>query len=245
MQLSEEPRLYTDLATWWPLFSPLVHYVDEAADLLPTLLSATNPPPRTLLELGSGGGSLASHFKRHLQLTLTDRSAGMLEVSRRVNPECEHVLGDMRSLDLGRRFDLVFIHDSIMYATDRASVRAAITTAARHCRPEGAVVIVPDFVKETFEPSTGQGGEDAADGRGLRYLEWTWDPDPSDDTCDVAFSFLLRDANGTVTLDGDHHRCGIFDRALWMEWIQSAGFQASSRTDPWNRDVFVGRKSIP
>jgi hypothetical protein len=31
MQLSEAPRRYTDLAEWWPLFSPPMHYVEEAA----------------------------------------------------------------------------------------------------------------------------------------------------------------------------------------------------------------------
>ncbi|MGH9323842.1 MAG: class I SAM-dependent methyltransferase, partial [Vicinamibacteria bacterium] len=90
-------RLYTDLAEWWPLFSPPSHYVEEAADLLPVLLEAPDAPPRTLLELGCGGGSLAYHLKARLQLTLSDRSEPMLAVSRAVNPECEHVLGDMRS----------------------------------------------------------------------------------------------------------------------------------------------------
>ena len=71
----------------------------------------------------------------------------MLAVSRKLNPECEHVLGDMRSLDLGREFDLVLIHDAIMYATDSASVRASLTTAHRHCRPGGATLIVPDCVR--------------------------------------------------------------------------------------------------
>ncbi len=242
MDLNVEPRLYTDLAKWWPLFSPPVHYVEEAADLLPMLLGATDPPPRLVLELGSGGGSLASHFKRHFQLTLTDKSTQMLEVSRAVNPECEHLVGDMRTLGLGRTFDLVFIHDAIMYLTEPSSVRAALATAARHCRPEGAVVVVPDCVKETFEPATADGGEDAPDGRGLRYLEWTWDPDPSDFTCDVAFSFLLRDEHGRVELDGDHHRFGLFPRAMWFEWFEAAGFRATSRIDPWKRDVFIARR---
>jgi hypothetical protein len=102
MELSEQPRLYTDLAEWWPLFSPPSHYDEEAADLLATLLSATDPPARTMLELGSGGGSLASHFKHH-------------------------------------------------------------------------------------------------------------------------------------------HRCGIFPRATWIDWVSSAGFTPSSRLDPWKRDVFVGQ----
>lgn len=93
----QEPLLYTELATWWPLLSPPSHYVEEAADLLPQMLEATDGPAQTLLELGCGGGSLAFHLKRSLQLTLTDRSPQMLAVSQATNPECEHLLGDMRS----------------------------------------------------------------------------------------------------------------------------------------------------
>jgi ubiquinone/menaquinone biosynthesis C-methylase UbiE len=36
-----------------------------------------------LLELGSGGGSLAYHLKPHFQLTLTDISPAMLAVNSR------------------------------------------------------------------------------------------------------------------------------------------------------------------
>ena len=235
-------RLYSDLAHWWPLFSPPIHYVEEAADLLPTLLGAPDAPPHTMLELGCGGGSLASHFKHRLQLTLTDRSPQMLEISRVVNPECEHVLGDMRTIDLGRTFDLVFIHDAVMYLTDETSVRAALVNAAKHCRPGGAVVVVPDEVKETFEPSTESGGEDGPDGRALRYLEWTWDPDPADDLTETAFAFLLRGSDGTVSVESERHQFGLFARASWLAWLGDAGFTASSRLDPWKRDVFVGRR---
>jgi hypothetical protein len=59
-------KLYSDLASWWPLMSPPIHYVEEAADLLPLLLEGEDPSaPRTLLELGSGGGSLAFHLTQH------------------------------------------------------------------------------------------------------------------------------------------------------------------------------------
>ena len=111
--------MYEDLAAWWPLLSPPSEYREEAADLLSRLGIADGSPSATLLELGSGGGSLAFHLKRHFSLTLTDRSPAMLAVSREVNPECEHLVGDMRSLRLGREFDFVLIHDAIMYATDR------------------------------------------------------------------------------------------------------------------------------
>jgi len=236
-------RTYRELAEWWPLFSPPSHYVEEAEDLLPTVLAVADRAPQTVLELGAGGGSLAYHFKPHLKLTLSDLSPEMLANSERVNPECEHLVGDMRSLDLGRTFDVVFIHDAIMYATDEASLRATLATAARHCRVGGGIVAVPDCVRETYRPETACGGEDGPDGRALRYLHWSWDPDPGDTTFEVTYAFLLRDADGRVRVDSDRHVEGVFPRAAWLEWLRGAGFDATSRIDRWDRDVFSGRKS--
>lgn len=235
-------RLYSDLAAWWPLLSPPPDYVDEADDLVPRILRASASRPETLLELGSGGGSLAFHLKRHFRLTLTDVSPGMLAVNRAVNPECEHLPGDMRSLRLGRLFDVVLIHDAIMYATDPAAVQATLRTAAAHCRPGGVVAVLPDYVRETFEPGADWGGEDAPDGRGLRYLEWRWDADPSDDTYVVDYAFLLRAADGSVTAEYDRHIEGLFARAQWLEWFAAAGLAAATSLDRWNRDVFIGNR---
>ena len=234
-------RLYSDLAQWWPLFSPPEHYTEEAADLLPILEDGRHDPARTLLELGSGAGSFSSHLKPHFVLTLTDLSEEMLNVSRVVNPGCEHLRGDMTTLDLGRRFDRVLIHDAITYATTPAAVRATIATAVRHCQPAGLIIVVPDHVKETFTPSEESGGEDAPDGRGLRYVEWSWDQDPDDDVQESAFAFLLRDASGRVTSAMDVHQCGLFARADWLAWFDEAGLDVRIHFDPWQRDVFIAR----
>jgi len=235
-------RFYDELAEWWPLFSPASQYGEEAGDLLQRLAPALGRGASTLLELGSGGGSLASHVKARFTLTLTDLSQGMLAVNRAVNPEAEHIAGDMRSLRLHRQFDVVLVHDAIMYATTPADVQATLATAAVHCRPGGTVVVLPDYVRETFTSGTDEGGEDAEDGRGFRYLEWRWDPDPADDTYVVHYAFLMRAANGDVRVEHDHHIEGLFARAQWLEWFRAAGLPASSEIDPWGRDVFVAVK---
>ncbi len=236
----DAPRLYTQLANWWSLLSPPSHYVEEAQDLLNDLRHVRGARPQTLLELDCGGGSLACNLKGLFQLTLTDISADMLALSREVNPECEHVLGDMRNLDLGRQFDVVLIHDAIMYATTPEDVQATFQTAATHCRAGGLTLLLPDCVRETFRPSTSSGGEDGANGRGMRYLEWSWDPDPRDDTFEVAYAFLLRDADGSMRTEGDRHQCGLFSKDQWIEWLTAAGFEVQSRVDPWERVVFAG-----
>jgi hypothetical protein len=111
-------RFYSDLAEWWPLISPPEEYVEEAA-FAASLLRMADPPTRTVLELGSGGGNNAFYLKHEFEMTLVDLSDDMLAVSRELNPECEHLQGDMRTVRLGRTFDAVFLHDAIDYMTMR------------------------------------------------------------------------------------------------------------------------------
>jgi SAM-dependent methyltransferase len=126
----DSPRLYTDLADWWPLLSAPAEYAEEAAIYLDALVAACARRPRTLLELGSGGGNNASHMKgRFEEVVLVDRSPGMLAVSRALNPGCEHVEGDMRTVRLGRQFDCVFVHDAVCYMTTEDDLRRAVETS--------------------------------------------------------------------------------------------------------------------
>lgn len=86
-------------------------------------------------------------------------------------------------------------------------------------------MVVPDWVKETFQPGTSTGSEDGPHGWGLRYLEWIWDPDPNDDTYEMAFAFLLREPGGSVRMEYDRHRFGLFPLAAWMSRLEEIGFE--------------------
>lgn len=232
-------KIYDELASWWPLFSPPEDYAEEALFYREVFTSHCNPAPRTLLELGSGGGNTASHLKSHFRMTLVDASEPMLAVSRALNPECEHLQGDMRSVRLGRVFDAVFIHDAVMYMTTIPDLRSSIETACLHCRIGGAALFVPDFTRETFKPSTDHGGRDGA-GRGIRYLEWTVDPDPADHCYDVYFAMILRENGKPVRYEHDHHTEGLFSRTEWTGLMTEVGFRPKVIRDPENRDLFVG-----
>lgn len=239
-------RLYDEFAEWWPLLSAPEEYEEEAAFYGQALLDASEQPPRTVLELGSGGGNNASHLKARFEMTLVDLSPGMLAVSRALNPECEHVRGDMRTVRLGRQFDAVFVHDAVCYMATEEDLRAAIRTAYVHCRPGGAALFAPDHVRENFEPSTEHGGNDG-DTRALRYMMWTWDPDPADGTYTVDFAYLLREADGSVRAEHDRHVEGLFARADWLRLLAEAGFEP--RVVPFEHseidyegEVFVARR---
>ena len=117
---SDGPKLYGELASWFHLLAPPAEYAEDAEYYLKTLREACDGPVRTLLELGSGGGNVASHLGRNLDMTLVDIAPEMLEVSRSINPGAEHAVGDMRSIRLGRLYDAVLIQDAISYITNEA-----------------------------------------------------------------------------------------------------------------------------
>lgn len=227
----ELPSLYSTLADWFHLLTAPAEYAEEAGVYTRMLRSLVSPAPRTVLELGCGGGNNASHMKAHFELTLTDLSPQMLAVSRSINPECEHLLGDMRQLRLGRPFDAVFAHDALDYLLTLDDLARMAETAWVHCRPGGAVLLVPDCVRETFKPATEHGGHDSPQ-RALRYLEWSWDPDPSDQTYHSEMVYLMRHADGTVRVEHEQHLLGLFSRADWLAALTEAGFQA--RTLPYD-----------
>jgi trans-aconitate methyltransferase len=178
-----------------------------------------------VLELGSGGGSNAFHLKAPFALTLVDLSSEMLDVSRRLNPECQHCQGDMRTVRLGRTFDAVFVHDAVDYMTTEADLAAAIETAYVHCRPGGIAVFVPDHTREISADKVDHGGSDGADGRAVRFLDWTWDPDPHDTWIVTEYAFVLRSADGAVEVVHETHRT----------------VEETSDDRP-RRDVFIGRR---
>src|SRR5262245_33879935 len=219
------PRLYTDLASWWPLLSPPDEdYAAESEVIIEMLIETLGETPGTILELGSGGGNNARYLKRHAQLTLVDLAPGMLEVSRRLNPEVEHVEGDMRTVRFERAFDAVVIHDAVMYLLTEDDLTAALATAYVHLKPGGAVIVLPDCVSETYTPTVESGGEDGEDGRGMRYLIWCQERLPGATIIYEDFLMLLRKADGSVDAVHDRHTFGVFPRATWIEAFQRVGF---------------------
>lgn len=240
-------RLYAELADWWPLFSHPERYADEAAWILRALTETLGRPPGAVLELGSGGGNNASHLSRHVRMTLVDLSTAMLDVSQRLNPGVEHAVGDMRTVRLGRTFDAVLIHDAIMYMLTEGDLLAALATAQAHLAEGGALIVLPDYVADTFAPRVETDGRDATDesGRGLRYIAWTHEPAAGATTHDVDFVILLRGAGGSVEVVHDRHQLGLFARAQWNDAFVRAGFAPPDiRRDPWQRDVFIARPAV-
>jgi hypothetical protein len=108
-------------------------------------------------------------------------------------------------------------------------------------------LFVPDHTRENFKPSTSSGGHDGPE-RGLRYLEWTWDPDSADATYLVDYAYLLREADGSVTVVHDRHLEGLFSRNDWLRLLEEVGFEPAAvpfehtELEPGTHEIFIGKR---
>jgi hypothetical protein len=245
MNAAARPLLYGPLVSWYPLLDPPAEHRQEVGAYERALMRGLSPPPETLLELGAGAGHNALHLKQRFRCTLTDTSPDMQALSRALNPECEHVAGDMHTLRLGRSFGAVLVHDAVAYMTSEADLRAAAETAFVHCLPGARALFTPNYVRENFHESTRL--HEAEDGdRALRCLEWTWDPDPEDETYTTEYAFLLREGTA-VTAVHDRHVEGLFARQTWIALLASVGFEVdvdSAALDWAADDIFVCRSPL-
>ncbi len=223
-------KLYSTLASWWPLVSCVADYAEEAEQSWRIMSEHATRPIETMLELGCGGGNNAFHLKARCRMTLTDLSPDMLAVSRQLNPECQHIEGDMRSLRLGREFDAVFTQDAIMHMRTEGDLREAMATAYAHCALGGVAMFVTDATRETFAPTTAHGGHDGQndDTRSLRYLEWTCDPDPSDTEYVMDMVLILREGDGPPRIEHVRLTLGLFSEATWLRLLAEVGFVSAT-----------------
>lgn len=241
----ELPRLYRDLAWIWPILSPPEDYRREALTLRRLCRELGVGPRRRrrprLLELGAGGGHLLFHLQRHFECTATDLSAAMLENCGRLVPAARRVRGDMRTLRLGERFDVVLIHDAIDYMRSRKDVRAALATAVAHLEPNGVLLLAPTYIRDNFVD--GEAAHDASPSHGLTYLSYVHDPNPKDTEYELVLVYLIRDpASGAVRSVEDRHRCGLFAAAEWGAMLARAGLEGRMVEDDKAWTLFAARR---
>lgn len=250
-------KLYDDLAWLWPLLSPPGDYVDEAAGvhaLISERLGRVVTPDAehdvtteaTLLELGSGGGHMLLHLQAWYDVTGTDLSAAMLELSIALNPLVTHYQADMRTLRLEQLFDGVLIHDALGYMVTRDDLTQAITTANVHLKPGGVLLLLPDEITETFsDQQTATDSITAPDGREIALVSHAAHG-PDENTYDLTMVFMIRD-QGSVRVEEDRHRCGLFSRQTWRDVLKQCGFEKISvrqQTDWRGSPVIVAQKKM-
>ncbi len=113
---------------------------------------ARRPEARSLLDVACGTGAHLEVFAEEFgDVAGLEISEPMLDLARRRLPGVPLHAGDMRSFDLGRRFDVITcLFASIGYAGSPDSVDATVACLARHLTPGGVVVVEPWWFADHF-----------------------------------------------------------------------------------------------
>lgn len=227
-------RMYDEFAHLWTQISAPEEYADEAEillDLVFELLGKERGEFRpSMLEMGVGGGNNLCHMTPWVDAVAADISPQMLAVSQALNPGVKHVIGDMRSMRLEKKFDVVLVHDAISYITTEADLLATFETARTHLEPGGVFITGPDWLRGVTEipnisSKLGGFGE-------LSYTEFVHDPDPTDTEIEIIFTYFIKDQEGSVRVEEDRHRHGLFGMETWLKLMRHAGFEPNARRYP-------------
>ena len=202
-------------------------------------------PRARLLDLGCGGGHLLSHFTRHFTTEAVDISPEMLKISRGLNPDTIHHLGDMRTIRIGRTFDVVTIHDAVNYMVTEQDLRAAIETARVHLEPGGLVLLAPDCLSDTFAGSRVVDWTRETEHQNVTFIEYVAQPSPGATTVESVFMFIIN-RNGEIQVEVDRHTSGLFPKSLWLDAMSQAGMdatylQTNAYEGGFGGNLFVGR----
>ena len=177
-------------------------------NLIKSKLSASSP---TMLHLGCGAGGHDCHFKQHFSVTGVDLSEGMLEIARKRNPEVIYLHGDMRTVNLDKKFDVVAIPDSIMYMTTLEDLSAAVSNAAAHLKRNGVLLVVAHTKEEFRNNNFAYTGE--TDNTHVTVLENNHIV--SDNTYEATIVYLIR-RDGRLEIHHEVHTLGLFSYDEWM-----------------------------
>lgn len=159
--------------------------VHGEADLISTLLQATadrsgRDLPVRVLDAGCGTGRIAIELaRRGLAVVGVDLDAVMLAQARAKAPHLDWRLGDLATIDLDQRFDVVLLAGNVMIYLTPGTEAATIANMARHLKPDGIVVAAFELPAPAWSNLTLEAYDRLAATAGLASIErWsTWSQD--------------------------------------------------------------------
>jgi SAM-dependent methyltransferase len=224
--------LYEHSAAYFDRVHQDVNYEVEA-ERLERIISCRVPHASSLLDVGCGTGRHLEYLRSHYEVAGVDISEQLLAQARKRLPGVPLYLGDLRSFDLGRRFDVVTcLFSTIGYAKTRQGLHAAVATLVQHAMPRGVLLIEPWL----------------APPRGFRFAE-AFDADPGLAVARAGVGsphaglfvsethYLVARASG-VEHFVESHTLGLFELDDYQQALVSAGLTLEYLSD--HRGLLIG-----
>lgn len=238
----DKQRLYSDLSWTWPIISPVEDYIEETELFSKLIREHSKIEVKTLLHLGCGGGHNDYTFKKHFKVTSVDISEDMLGLAKKLNPEVNYKYGDMRTIQLGEKYDAVTILDSINYVKTVEDLQRTFITTYEHLKPGGVFLTFVEQIAEQFKQHNTTCSTHSQGDVEITFIENYYDPDLTDTNYEATFIYLIR-VGGKLEVHKDRHLCGIFKLETWLELLKATGFEV--KQVKFTHSTFTEGESYP
>lgn len=197
-------------------------YVREA-ELVSQLVRARLPEAEKILDVGCGTGAHATALvDLGFEIEGVDIEPDFVEIAAARCPKGDFVVADMRTMELGARYDaVVCLFSAIGYMTTESDLTAAILRMSAHLNPGGVLVVDPWFAPGEMDDGHVMALKAADDDRVVVRMSRT---SIEGAVSRLDFEYLIGTADG-IERRSEVHELGLFTQAQMEGAFVSAGLR--------------------
>ena len=231
--------MYQRFAAVYDAMYSFKKYAEEAEKLI-AIVDENVPRAKTLLDVACGTGEHIAHLKNRFQCVGGDISDELLEVARSKSPDIEFIKGDMRTFDLGRKFDVVScLFGAIGYMLDQNDLTKALANMANHVENGGVLIVEPWLDKSSFKE--GHYTLMTAETETMKIARANTTKREGSHSL-IDFHFLVATTEGTEHFT-EMHRMGLFSKDEYLSAFQAAGLSVHhDDSGLMGRGLFVAKR---
>lgn len=158
-----------------PALYDVIQSDSTSAETCQALVERHRPDAATLVDFGCGTGRDLEVLAKRFECIGVDLQPGMVDFARQERPALDIRAGDMRTVRLGRRTDVVTcLGNSLAYVHDNDEISEVFETFAAHVGPGGLLVLCSPVAPITrSEPTTAVVG--TPHGPAQVTITYSWD----------------------------------------------------------------------
>jgi SAM-dependent methyltransferase len=230
MAYEKSARFYDAIYAW--------KKYDEEVERLKAILAARGHRGGGLLDVACGTGRHLELLRETFEVEGLELDPAMARIAQERVPHVAVTVGDMKSFDLGRTFDVVTcLFSSIGYMEEPDQLHAAITTMARHLKPGGLLVVEPWFHPHQFFDGHVAGDMYTGEGMKIARIGRSWTEGP----VSVMEMHHMVGTPERVDTFVEIHRMGLYTDGEYRAAFEAAGLRVEHDAEGlMGRGLYVG-----
>lgn len=241
-------QLYKKFAKYYDKIYEKMDHQKEAEFIKWAVKTYKNSHGNELLDVACGTGRHAYFLKNDFKIIGFDISEEMLKIAREKLPDIHFIKGDMKKLDLERKFDvLICMFSAINYNTTLEELNITLNNFYNHLKEGGVLIFDMGINKENW--IEGVVSVDTVVDKNFKLARMC-QSHLENGIFNSSFVFLVKE-DGVVDFDIDEHKLGVFGMEDVINLMKKTGFEifisSNFKDEEWQletgeRPVFVGVK---